>query len=138
VTGLVVAASVIRKDEPAFWLDEMNRTGTAGQGMRRWQEICVIRNDRRAVWSDDLGPAGNFTSPPFSIPALLEHTVAELQDMADNLRDSDVNNTRLAELQQESEEDKALIIQAIDQAQENALMLHRKSVNGPAITVQRI
>ena len=64
--------------------------------------------------------------------------MAELQDMADSLRDSDVNNMRLAELQQESEEDKALIIQAIDQAEENALMLHRKSVNGPAITVQRI
>ena len=138
MSELVVAASVVRKDEPALRLDEVNRTGTAGQGWRRRQEIHVIRNDRRAVWADDLGPAENFTSPPFSIPALLEHSVAELQDMADSLRDSDVNNMRLAELQQESEEDKALIIQAIDQAEENALMLHRKSVNGPAITVQRI
>ena len=133
MSELVVAASIIKNDEPALRLEELKVQGIKGQKMQRRQFIHVVRNDKRAVWSKDLGDAESFHAPPFSIPSLLEHTVAELREIADQLRESKDSNTRLNELSEAS----TLINDAIDQAEELTLKMRRVSVNGPSITVER-
>jgi hypothetical protein len=130
---LVVAASIVSPDEPALRLEELNVQGINGQKMQRRQFIHVIRDDKRAVWSEDLGDADSFFTPPFSIPSLLEHTVAELREIADQLRESKESVNRVDELSEAS----TLIKDAIDQAEERTLKMRRVSVNGPSITVER-
>jgi len=133
MSELTAAASIIHKDEAALRLEELNVSGALGQGMRRHQFIHVIRDDERAIWSEDLGPSDSFHSPEFSIPSLMEHTVAELLEMAEKLRNSRDGYNRLVELSESS----SLIEDAIQQAEESTLRTRRTSVNGPSITVQR-
>ena len=133
MSELTAAASIIHKDEPAIRLEELNVPGTIGREMRRRQFIHVVRDDERAVWSEDLGPSDSFHSPEFSIPSLMEHTVAELLEMAEKLRNSRAGHDRLVELGESS----SLIEDAIQQAEESTLRTRRTSVNGPSITVQR-
>lgn len=86
----------ISPDELALGLIEDDRT-PPGKGKRRFQVITVVRNDRPANWVYDLGPAENFHAHPFQIPSgevwpdgRIEawHTVAELREYADTLRES--------------------------------------------------
>ena len=133
MSELVVAASIVKNDEPALRLEELNVQGIKGQGMQRRQFIHVIRDDKRAVWSEDLGDADSFHAPPFAIPSLMEHTVAELREIADQLRESKQGADRIQELSEAS----TLINDAIDQAEELTLKMRRVSVNGPSITVER-
>lgn len=73
--------------ERALALVEENQVSPLpGMGWRRIQSIFVVRNDQPAEWRQDLGSATDFKASQFRIPAYLEHTVDELQDMAIYLR----------------------------------------------------
>ena len=133
MSELVVAASIIKNDEPALRLEELNVQGIKGQKMQRRQFIHVIREDKRAIWSEDLGDADSFHAPPFAIPSLMEHTVAELREIADLLRESKQGADRIQELSEAS----TMLEDAIEQAEQRTLKMHRTSVSGPSITVER-
>tara|TARA_R110000744_G_scaffold323460_1_gene429355 strand:+ start:58 stop:462 length:405 start_codon:yes stop_codon:yes gene_type:complete len=130
---LVVAASIVKNDEPALRLEELNVQGIKGQGMQRRQFIHVIRDDKRAVWSQDLGNADSFHAPPFRIPSLMEHTVEELREIADQLRESKQGANRIQELSEAS----TMLEDAIEQAEQRTLEMRRATVSGPSITVER-
>ncbi len=74
-------------DEKAYALVETNMQSPTFRGFHRYQLIIVNREDRMSEFRRDLGPAKNFEARQFRIPSLWLHTVGELQDMADNLRD---------------------------------------------------
>ena len=63
----------------------------------------------------------------------MEHTVAELREIADQLRESKQGADRIDELNEAS----TMIKDAIDQAEERTLRMRRTSVSGPSITVER-
>ena len=133
MSELVVAASVVKNDELALRLEELNVQGIKGQGMQRRQFIHVVRDDKRAIGAQDLGTADSIHAPPFAIPSLMEHTVAELREIADQLRESKQGADRIDELGEAS----TMIKDAIDEAEERTLRMHRVSVSGPSITVER-
>lgn len=96
MTGLIQQVTDISPDELALGLVEADRT-PPGKGKRRFQMIEVIRNDRRAQWVYDLGPAESFHAHGFHIPSGeiysdgridAWHTVAELREIADEWRES--------------------------------------------------
>lgn len=65
----------------------MHEQSPDSKGFHRYQIIQVVRDGRIAEWRKDMGLAGNFKGvKQLRIPALLEHTVDELMDMADYLR----------------------------------------------------
>jgi len=90
---LMVPATVVFADEPAYGLSEVNLLSPlsdaimgGGQTMRRYQIIYVNRNDQLAEYREDLGLASDFKSMQFRIPSFWEHTVGELKEMAETLR----------------------------------------------------
>ena len=85
----------IDQDEPCFNLSELNRLGPNNGPYHRWQVIIVVRNDSLHEYTVDLGLAEYHPYSEFRIPGggidddgtiWIEHTVAELQDIADTLR----------------------------------------------------
>jgi hypothetical protein len=97
-TKLLSATIELSLDEPAFQLSEVHlQSGLPGMGWRRYQIIYVVRADRLAEFRLDMGPAENFTAPQFRILGGVQnertgyceilHTVGELRDIADDLRD---------------------------------------------------
>ncbi len=63
----------------------------------------------------------------------MEHTVAELREIADQLRESKQGADRIDELNEAS----TMIKDAIDEAEQRTLEMRRTSVSGPSITVER-
>ena len=95
-TNIYQQVDEVSPDELSLGLVEDDRT-PPGKGKRRFQVITVVRNDRLANWVYDLGPAKGFLAHGFSIPSgqVLPdgridawHTVAELREIADKLRES--------------------------------------------------
>ena len=106
VTSLEIVAENVYPNEPALLLAELNRPAENFKGFRRWQMIKVVRNDRVVTYKEDLGPAENFIGGQVHIPGgmveddgriLIWHSVAELQGMAEELRQRD--SEKLAEEQ---------------------------------------
>jgi len=84
---VTVGTTYVEPDENAMALVEINLVSPKpGAGWRRYQIIYVNREDRLAEFRRDMGPKESFESMQFRIPALWEHTVAELLDMADEMR----------------------------------------------------
>lgn len=139
-------ATTVSPDEKAFALIELNMTpysflkaGRKGKpkswsGMHRWQVIYVNRGDRLAEYHRDMGDAALYEVGSLRIPSLWEHTVAELQDIADNVRSlKRQQRSMMAELQGES----TLLRDAEAFVEEVYKRRRRRSVFGPAISVQR-
>lgn len=91
------ATPVISLDEPCFMLVEEYRQSPGSKGFHRYQIITVVRNDKLVDWLHDMGPARKFKNiDQFRIPGgvrdertkrlYIEHTVGELQDIANVLR----------------------------------------------------
>lgn len=95
-TNLAPITAFLDQNEKAFGLDEVIMTPitVAERGFRptdfigrhRYQVIGVERNDQLAIHYYDMGLAENFDYGGLRIAALWEHTVAELQDMAEQIR----------------------------------------------------
>lgn len=145
--SLTPIATTVSPDEKAFALVEVVLTPysfTKGgrkfrpkswSGKHRYQILYVNRGDRIAEYHRDLGDAALFESGPFRIPSLWEHTVGELQEIADNVR-SRVKEDRsvMAELQGRSTlvRDAAAFFEEVYKRRRG-----QQSVFGPAIKVQR-
>lgn len=56
-------------------------------GERRLQIIHVLRGDEIAAYEVDLGPREMYQADKFQIPSFWEYSVAELQEIADSLRE---------------------------------------------------
>jgi hypothetical protein len=88
VTRAVVA------DEPCYVLAELNLPSRSGKSKSRFQILRVVRDDRLVTAYVYMGPSGKFKADQIVIPGgqlengkgIAWHTVAELQEMADNLR----------------------------------------------------
>ena len=93
---LVTGAVDVQRNEPDYALAEGNLQPPDSSGWRRYQIIYVIRNDKLAEYREDLGPRENFTAEAFRIPGgvwdsdtrrlEIVHSVAELKDIAENVR----------------------------------------------------
>lgn len=90
--------SVIRQvlpDEACYFLMERNLPSSNHRGKSRYQILRLVRDDRIVTAYIHLGPAGRFKANQFDMmgcgvsdsgKAIPMHTVAELQDGADELR----------------------------------------------------
>ena len=94
---LHLATPVISLDEPCFLLIEEHMQSPNAKGFHRYQIVTVVRNDELVEWHHDMGDAKRFKNiDQFRIPGgvrdeqtkrlYIEHTVGELQEIADQLR----------------------------------------------------
>lgn len=128
------ATTMVHENERAMSLRELNLVRPPKYHNRRYQIITVVRDDRLTEWWDDLGPAENFTAPEFEIPALFEHSVAELRDMALAQRDrGNYWNDFMAEKRAES----TLIQDFLTYVEENWKRIYNQSTFGPGGHKQR-
>ena len=95
-SNLAPITAFLMPNEKAFGLDEVVMTPMTVQergfnpseltGRHRYQVIGVVRSDKLALHYHDMGLSKNFSYGGLRIAALFEHTVAELQDMAEQIR----------------------------------------------------
>tara|TARA_R100000963_G_C4633803_1_gene98278 strand:- start:782 stop:1171 length:390 start_codon:yes stop_codon:yes gene_type:complete len=84
-------------DEPAYNYGEINRNG------RRMKVIQLKRGDRFPQYWEDMGPEEDFTASEFYIPAYIPssygiesaHTVGELLDIGNEMREAQVDKDRV-------------------------------------------
>ena len=87
MSNLILPATTINGDEKAWGLFELNYQTPESSGFHRYQIIQVLRDDRITEWRKDMGSVDNFKGvKQLRIPSLMEHTVDELMDLADELR----------------------------------------------------
>lgn len=130
----------VSMDEPCIGLCEMNLpSGLPGGGIRRYQIIYVVRDDKRAEFKRDLGPAKKFRADQFRIPgAVIDdttrrvtilHTVGQLVEIANRMRE--------IKPQREIHPTPDLWGQLRRQNEEKVLLRRRASQFGPYLRVQR-
>ena len=79
--------------EKAFALYEVNEQAPDNSGMRRYQVILVNRGDKLAEYRVDMGKAKKWENTRFiNVPSLWEHSVVELQYIANQIRDESVQD----------------------------------------------
>ena len=94
VKGILPVACVVSEDEPCYWLTELHLQAPDYKGFRRYQIVWVVRDDALAQYITDLGLASKYKGvEQFSVQGggtdedtgriWIEHTVAELQEIAD-------------------------------------------------------
>ena len=94
---MVLLIDEVSPDEPCLRLSELYQLDENNSNLRRYQMIYVIRYDQPAKHMLDMGPYESFTAPEFHLPGAVKddqpdrvtivHTVGELQDVANALRD---------------------------------------------------
>jgi len=84
---VIEATTVLFPDEAAWNLSEVNLMSPDGRGFHRYQVITVVRDDKLKDAHIDMGNEKQYNAMQFRIPALGCHTVAELRNIADYLRD---------------------------------------------------
>ena len=94
---MVLVIDEVSLDEPCLRLSEIYRLDDANSNLRRYQMIYVIRYDQPSKYQLDMGPYSTFAAPEFHLPGAVKdeqtgrvtivHTVGELQDVANALRD---------------------------------------------------
>ena len=75
-----VATAWVSPDEKAYRLTETWQRTPLGD--RRVQRIQVLRDDRIAVYEQDVGPWDMEKDHPFYFPSMGEYSVAEVQEVA--------------------------------------------------------
>ena len=132
----------LHPDEPAMWLREFDRH-TPNFGMRRIQEICVVRPEDYEFTEADLGPSEQFPALGFHFICgveengrpLSKRSVGEAMEWAAEFRMKPPTERTLAFLSEESGQvflDDVNI--ALDESQKR---LENISSFGSLITVQR-
>ena len=90
---IIPVATTIYGSEKAVGLLELHEQSPGSRGFHRYQIIHVVRDDRVAEFRRDLGLAKNFKNVrQFRIPGLLEHTVDELMDIAEEMRNDTIQD----------------------------------------------
>ena len=86
MTKIVPVIKTVLGSEKAIGLVEVNQTAPDGT-MHRYQLIYVPRDGKSSEFRIDLGLTVNFKGiSQLNIPSLMEHTVDELKNIADELR----------------------------------------------------
>ena len=91
-----VRVRAVFDDEPCYGLSEFIRPSRSYKSKSRWQFLQVVRDDRLVTAMVYLGPAASFAQDQFQIPGgdlfggrgRVWHTVAELREVADEVRAS--------------------------------------------------
>ncbi len=92
-TRLYPITLTVTPNEKALALYEINEQAPDSSGMRRYQVVLVKRGDNLAEYRRDMGKASQWDNMRFiNIPSLWEHTVSELQFIADQIRDESVQD----------------------------------------------
>ena len=91
VADLPETTPEIKQDEKCWGLMEVDMLTEDYQQVHRYRMIYVIRDDKPVPFVEDLHETGRYSfldkQPPLRIYTLLEHTVAETIDMADDAHD---------------------------------------------------
>lgn len=137
--AVVRVTSYVQKDEKAACLVERihvlpDPANPNVHHARRVQTITVNRDGQLADYTTDLGPASQYKSQEFQILGVWEHSVAELQEMADIERLKENYWQRfLAEKSAES----TLIPDFLTHLEERREIAHNRSKFGPGVRKQR-
>ena len=84
---LIPATLSVNENEKAWSLQEVHEQSPGSRGFHRYRKILVNRDGKLSEFIEDMGLAKDFKGiRPFNIPSLWEHSVAELLDLADVLR----------------------------------------------------
>lgn len=127
-------AHEVHKDEKALRLAELNLTRPDSKGVNRYQLIYVARNDKLAVYREDMGPSENYNALEVEIWSGWQDSVAYLRDMADKHRNSDVP---LPEQYMKSIEDNDIVERYIDFIEQRNKLINNRSFSGPGGLRQR-
>lgn len=124
----------VHPDEKAMGLAELYERTPDQRAIHRYQIIYVIRNDAVAEYRTDMGADKDWRIPPLSIPSFQEHSVAELQDMAQFARErATAFRNRLDQMEKES----TLISDSIATAENVVKVKKNQSQFGPGGFTQR-
>lgn len=107
------------------------------RGLRRYQMIGVNRGDRIALWVHDMGPAESFDFGALQVLSIWEHTVAEVQDIAEDIRLKDAPFARDVIKVRQQLQGERWPEMAYRQSELLRLNLANQSVFGPAVRVER-
>jgi hypothetical protein len=118
MSSIIIGTDRVKMDEPCLMLAEYDKA------KERYQLIRVMRNDTSVEFTRKLGKSKNFVGSQFNIPGgckdevtgrwFIEHTVGELIDMANYLRERPLPKPQgtdlLGQWAREQEEKKKLIV----------------------------
>lgn len=122
-------------DEPVFLYVERAMREPAGDVDRRYQVFVINRPDGPVEQRRDMGPAIEWASHDFDILCLNEHTVSEVEDMAERIRAD--GNEEYEEQRGELMQENTLIEDAIADAEQKYLALNNRTIIGPGGMTQR-
>ena len=139
---MLLGTEYIEPDEYALALVELPMLSPDFKSMRRYRILYVVRNDNLAEYREDMGLASDFNAPPFRIlggvtegsKVYFEHTVGELLDMADYLRDE---GPKFRQRLRDKEAESTMVQDAIDQYEERSQIIANRSSYGPTGHTQR-
>lgn len=136
---ILAATTWVHRGELANGLAEIHLMPPDYRGMQRYQLIWVERDDRIAEFRRRLGPAVEYAGTmQFQIPALWEHSVAELLDIAEELRGGESRAQQIAaEIAAESEDTGGVITEFQNRQEQNREVWHNRSKFGPLVKVER-
>ena len=81
------ATATVIGNEKATAFCEVNQRSNVDKKTHRYQIIYVMRDGRESEFRRDMGLVSQFPGTrQLNIPSLMEHTVDELMDLADELR----------------------------------------------------
>ncbi len=87
MTKIYPIATTINGNEKAFALYEIEEQSPDSRGFHRYQVILVKRGDHLAEFRTDMGSNKLWKNVrQINIPSLWEHTVDELKDIANQIR----------------------------------------------------
>ncbi len=109
---------VVDEDTPCLGLYELNLQSPGYKGFHRYQIIKVLRDNKEVALRQDLGPATKFKHDQIRILGgvydkgryYIEHTVGQLREIADHLRDKSSEEVYLDNLLAKQNEMKGRII----------------------------
>lgn len=126
--------NTVHKDEKAWSLKERNLVRAPDFTLCRYQVITVNRGDQLVEWWSNLGPVTSFTAPELDIPSLWEHSVAELQEIAEEKR---LGDDYWQKFTKEMQDESNLLTDWANQYEERGRVIRNQSVSGPGISKQR-
>lgn len=129
-------------NDPVYIIQEGNALGPGGTEDHRWQVLFMPAGDHVTAFYTDLGLASgyrihvddaSYPTPPFHQPILLQHTVGECIDMAEQGRNDDYAVKMLHEQTNESD----IIARYWQVMEEDRQLVRNISTFGPGGAIQR-
>lgn len=129
-------------NDPVYIIQEGNAIGPGGTEDHRWQVLFMPAGDHVTAFYTDLGLASGhriqvddvfYPTPPFHQPILLQHTVGECIDMAEQGRNDDYAVKMLHEQTNESD----IIARYWQVMEEDRQLVRNISTFGPGGAIQR-